>query len=320
MSKLLPLALYKKMYLLREAEKAIQVEYSNNEMKTPMHMSMGNEAIAVGVCAALGKKARVWGTYRSHAIYLARTGNINGFFAELYGKATGPSGGKAGSMHLADPDNGVMMTSAVVGTNIPPALGGAFSSQVLNDGKINVTFFGDGAVDEGVFWESINLASLWRLPVIFVYEDNGLAIHTPTAMRHGYVKVTDIVRQYKCHCLEYDGTDVERICDLTESAVKLIEYGYGPVFMSLKYCRYLEHVGVNEDFDAGYRDKNEFLEWQKKDPVEIQRQRLIDAGPIDTVTEAEDEVTAQIKSAIALAKAAPYPEPEALYKGVYDER
>lgn len=314
----LSLDLYQKMYLLREAEKAIQVEYSNNEMKTPMHMSMGNEAIAVGVCAALGDKARVWGTYRSHAIYLARTGDINGFFAELHGKATGPGGGKAGSMHLADPDKGVMMTSAVVATNISPALGAAFASRTLNDDKINITFFGDGAVDEGVFWESINLASLWQLPVIFVYEDNGLAIHTPTAIRHGYINLADIVKKYKCHCLEYGGTDVKKIYDLTESAIELLEHG--PVFISLKYYRYLEHVGVNEDFGAGYRDKNEFLEWRKEDPVETQRQRLLDAGLIDEVTGIENDVMAQIKSAVAMAKAAPYPKPEALYKGAYDGR
>lgn len=317
MSKLL-LALYKKMYLLREAEKAIQIEYFNNEMKTPMHMSMGNEAIAVGVCAALGDKAQIWGTYRSHAIYLAKTGDVNGFFAELYGKATGPSGGKAGSMHLADPDNGVMMASAVVATNISPALGAAFTSRTLNNGKINVAFFGDGAIDEGAFWESINLASLWRLPVIFVYEDNGLAIHTPTTVRHGYTKVTDIVRQYRCHCQEYNGTDVERVYNLTEFAVEFIKHGYGPVFLSFKYYRYLEHVGVNEDFNAGYRDKNEFLEWQKKDPVETQRQQLIDTGlATDTIIEVENEVVAQIKNAIALAKTVPYPEPDTLCKGVY---
>lgn len=310
------LNLYKKMFLLREVEKEICREYKNDEMKTPMHMSMGSEAIAVGVCAALGDKAQIWGTYRSHAIYLARTGDVNGFFAELYGKVTGPSGGKAGSMHLADPDNGIMMTSAVVATNISPALGAAFASRNLNDSKINIAFFGDGAVDEGAFWESVNLASLWQLPVIFIYEDNGLAIHTPTAMRHGYTNVTDIVKQYKCYCLEYGGTDAQIIYNLAKSAVRLLNYG--PVFMSFKYYRYLEHVGVNEDFDAGYRDKSEFLEWQKKDPVEIQRQRLIDAGLTDMVIEIENGIIDQIKNAVVLAKTAPYPEPEALYKGVCD--
>lgn len=317
MSKLL-LALYKKMYLIRESENEICREYKNDEMKTPMHMSMGEEAITVGVCAALGDKARVWGTYRSHALYLARTGDINGFFAELYGKVTGPGGGRAGSMHLADPDKGVMAASAVVATTIPPALGAAFASRILSDGKINVAFFGDGAADEGAFWESINMASLWQLPVIFVYQDNGLAIHTPTTRRHGYNNVADIVRRYRCHCLEYGSTDVVEIFKMTKSAVAHLKNG--PVFMSFKYYRYLEHVGVNEDFNAGYRDKKEFLEWQKIDPVDTLKQRLIDNGFIDSVAQIEIEALAQIKNAVAEAKKAPYPAPEALYEGVYNEK
>lgn len=310
------LDLYKKMYLIREAEKAIQTEYSNDQMKTPMHMSMGEEAIAVGVCAALGDRAQVWGTYRSHATYLARTEDVNGFFAELYGKATGPGGGRAGSMHLADPDKGVMLTSAVVATSISPALGAAFTSQVLNDGKINVTFFGDGAVDEGAFWESINLASLWKLPVIFVCEDNGLAIHASTTIRHGYENLTNIIKQYKCHCVAYDGTDVHKIFNMAKSAIDHLKNG--PVFMSFKYYRYLEHVGVREDFNAGYRDRSEYLEWMKKDPVATQRQRLLDANMVNAVTEIENNVMAQIKNAIELAKTAPYPENETIYEGVYD--
>lgn len=311
------LDLYKKMYLIREAEKAIQLEYPNDEMKTPMHMSMGEEAIAVGVCAALGDRAQIWGTYRSHAIYLAQTGDIDGFFAEMYGKATGPGGGKAGSMHLADPDKGLMMTSAVVATNISPALGGAFTSQILNNNKINVAFFGDGATDEGPFWESVNLASLWKLPVIFVCEDNGLAIHASTAIRRGYKNLIDLIKQFNCYCLEYDGTDVEKIFEMTKSAIDHLKDG--PVFMSLRYYRYLEHVGVREDFNAGYRSRDEFLEWNKIDPIAIKREELIKAGLEKDVNIIQTDVLNQIQLALELAKNAPYPEPEELYKGVYDE-
>lgn len=314
---LLLLDLYKKMFLLREAEKAIQAEYCNDEMKTPMHMSMGSEAIAVGVCAALGDVAQVWGTYRSHAIYLARTGDVEGFFAELYGKSTGPGGGRAGSMHLADPDKGVMMTSAVVATSISPALGGAFASKVLNDGKINVAFFGDGATDEGAFWESVNLASLWQLPVILVCEDNGLAIHTPTTVRRGYDSLGEMLKEFRCHFLEYAGTDVQQVYNLAIIAIEHCDYR--PVILSFKYYRYLEHVGVNEDFNAGYRSKDQFLEWKKNDPIDIQRKKLISAGLAEETAKAEFDVLDQIKDAIALAKAAPYPAPEELHSGVYNE-
>jgi len=317
MSKL-ALDLYKKMYLIREAEKEIRAEYKNDEMKTPMHMSMGEEAIVVGVCAALRNKARIWSTYRSHAIYLARTGDLNGFFAELYGKATGPSGGKAGSMHLANPGKGVMMASAVVGTNISPALGAAFASQTLKDGKINVTFFGDGAVDEGTFWESVNLASLWKLPILFIYEDNGLAIHTSTAVRHGYANLMNIVKQYNYHCLEYNGTDVQKIFNMTRSAVKQMKKG--PVFMAFKYYRYLEHVGPNEDFHAGYRDKKDFIKWQKKDSLAVQRKRLMNTGLETKIIKIENKITDQIKNAVKPAKNAPYPPPKSLYEDIYNEK
>ena len=263
------LVLYGKMFLSRKAEEKIREEYKNDEMKTPMHMSMGEEAIAAGVCTALGQKAQIFSTYRTHAAYLTHTEDIKSFFAELYGKGSGSGGGKGGSMHLADPKKGVMFSSAVVGTNISPALGAAFANRYFKNKKIAVAFFGDGAVDEGVFWESINMALLWKLPVLFVYEDNGFAIHTSISLRHSYKNLAQIVKSFGYQVLEYSGTDVEKIFQLVKSSLK--KFNDGPVFMSLKYYRYLEHVGTEEDFGAGYRDKKEFLKWRRNDPVEMQR-------------------------------------------------
>lgn len=313
----IPLTLYRKMYLIRKAEEKIQKEYNKDEMKTPMHMSMGEEAIAAGVCTALEGRHQIFSTYRSHAVYLAATEDINGFFAELYGKASGPSGGKAGSMHLADPEKGVMFSSAVVATNIAPALGNAFANRYLGNNKIAVVFFGDGAVDEGVFWESINLACLWKLPVLFVYEDNGLAIHTRTSLRHSYANLASIVRQFGCHCVEYHGTEAEKIFSLTNSALEHLKSG--PVLISLRYYRYLEHVGINEDFQADYRPKGEFLSWQRKDPVDTQREILLKAGLENEVIKTEESILHQIEQAVILAKNAPFPEPQDLYRGVYNE-
>jgi len=312
------LDLYRKMYLSRKAEERIQAEDKNNEMKTPMHMSMGEEAIAAGVCTALGKRVQVFSTYRSHAVYLATTEDLDGFFAELYGKATGPGGGKEGSMHLADPDKGVIFSSAVVATNISPALGTAFANRQLGKNKIAVTFFGDGAIDEGVFWESINLACLWKLPVLFIYEDNGLAIHTPASIRHIYTNLADIVKKIGCPTAEYEGTDAEKIFQLTTSALKHLKSG--PFFMSLKYYRYLEHVGVREDFNAGYRSKEEFLKWQKIDPIDTQRTRLIKLELEDKVLSLEKKVLKDIDNAVAQAKVALFPRPKELYHEIYDEQ
>ena len=312
------LLLYKKMYLSRKTEEKIQAEDKNDEMKTPKHMSMGGEAIAVGVYMALGERAQVFSTYRNHAIYLAATEDSEGFLAELYGKSTGPGGGKAGSMHMANPEKGVIFSSAVVSTNISPALGVAFANRQLGNDKIAVTFFGDGAVDEGVFWESINLACLWKLPVLFVYEDNGLAIHTSTAIRHSYNNLAAIVEKFGCHTIEYGGTDVEEIFRLTTSALQHLKSG--PVLMSLKYYRYLEHVGVNEDFKAGYRPKEELLRWQKIDPVDTQRARLVKLGLEDEVIKLEKEVSKNVEKALRLAKTAPFPKAKELYSGIYYER
>lgn len=311
------LILYRKMYLIRKAEETIQKEYGKDEMKTPMHMSMGEEAIASGVCTALEGRHQVFSTYRSHAVYLAATEDVDGFFIELYGKAGGPADGKAGSMHLADPDKGVVFSSAVVATNIAPALGNAFANRHLGNNKIAVVFFGDGAVDEGVFWESINLACLWKLPVLFVYEDNGLAIHTHTTSRHSYANLAAIVKQFGCHCLEYHGTEVKEIFNMTRSALEHLKFG--PVFISLKYYRYLEHVGIGEDFQAGYRSKKEFLKWQGKDPVDIQRAILVKARFENEVIKIEESVLRQIEQAIVLAQNASFPESQDLYKGVYNE-
>lgn len=318
----LKLELYESMYCMRTAERAIQQEYQNNKMKTPMHMSMGEESIIAGICIALKGRAKFYGTYRSHALHIGVTGETDGFFAELYGKATGPAGGKAGSMHLASPDHDLIMTSAVVGTTIPVAVGGAFREKYMNTDKVAVVFFGDGAVDEGVFWESLNLACLWKLPVLFVCEDNGLAIHTPTSVRRGYNSLGAIASQYNCSVYDYssDGQPgVSGIHAMAENAYADIQYRKTPALAIIPYYRYLEHVGVNEDFDAGYRSRNEFERWLEKDPIKLLRQELLNQNQEDEVVSIEKGVDEKISVSIQKAKDAPFPKPEDLYKGLYNE-
>lgn len=321
MQKDLKLELYQSMYRMRTAEQAIQREYPHNEMKTPMHMSIGEEGIIAGICTALKGKAKFYGTYRSHALYIAATGETDGFFAELYGKATGPAGGKAGSMHLASPDHGLTMTSAVVGTTIPVAVGGAFREKYIGTDKIAVVFFGDGAVDEGVFWESLNLACLWNLPIMFVCEDNGLAIHTTTFLRRGYKSLGKIAEQYNCLVYDYTFTqpDVLAIHTIAEKAYSNIQRLKMPALAIIPYYRYLEHVGINEDFDAGYRSRDEFEYWFKKDPIALLRQELINQHQENAMIAIEETIDQQIAISIQKAKDAPFPEPAELYRGVYSE-
>lgn len=311
------LRLYKKIYLIRKSELEIIKYYPDNDMKTPCHMSMGEEAIVVGVLDAIGQKSQVYATYRSHSAFLAKTQDTDFFFAEMYGKDTSPLKGKGGSMHLCHPQYDFMGTSAIVASNIPIAVGAAFANKMKLRDKVVVVFFGDGAIDEGVFWESLNIACLKRLPIIFVCEDNGLAVHTSTSIRRGYDSIIDIISKFNCFILESDSTDVKVIYDLASQA---LEYSHKhPVFMNLKYYRYLEHVGVEADFNAGYRTKQEFEKYIKehKDPIELQRLRLLDLIGKYKVEEIEKEIDNKITQSIFRAKNAQLSNYKDAYKDVF---
>jgi TPP-dependent pyruvate/acetoin dehydrogenase alpha subunit len=310
--------LYKKVYLIRRAEEKIREHYNEDEMKTPMHMSMGEEAIAVGVCHSLKADSQIFGTYRSHAIYLAKTGDTDNFFAEMYGKDTSLQKGKGGSMHLCVPESGFMGTSAIVGSIIPVAVGAAFANKRNGNGKLVAVFFGDGATDEGVFWESLNVACLMKLPILFVCEDNGLAVHTPKSLRHGHNPIANIVSQFNCNVFKEKTTDVEVIYELTCNAIRLLKETQKPCFLHLEYYRYLEHVGINEDFNAGYRSRDEFEEWYKVDPVNLQRKKLLELGYNEAeIQKMERDIDAQVEKSVELAQRAPFPDKSELYKEIY---
>lgn len=312
----LNIALYRKLYLIRQAEEAIRANYADDKMKTPMHMSAGGEAICVGVCEALRPQDQILGTYRSHGIYLAKTGETDQFFAEMYGKATGMARGKGGSMHLTNVEGGLICTSAIVGTTIPVAVGAAYANKMKKNGKVVAVFFGDGAIDEGVFWESINSACSMKLPLLFVCEDNGFAVHIPKHQRHGYKLITDLVSQLDCSVYSESSTDAEVIYNLTKRAIDGLKDNR-PAFLHLKYYRYLEHVGINEDFNQGYRDRAEYDEWRKKDPVELQRRKLLQWCSEGEIRKTEQAIDGQIAASVKRADDAPFPGPEELYKDVY---
>lgn len=314
------LRLYNQMYLIRRAEEFIVRHYPDDEMKTPMHMSMGQEAVAVGVCHALGANGQVFGTYRSHALFLAMTGDSERFFSEMYGKVTGTARGKAGSMHLAAPEHGLMTSSAIVGTNIPLAVGAAFANKRQSNGKISCAFFGDGALSEGVFWESLNAACVMRLPVLFVCEDNGLAIDTKPEVRQGFKDIGDVVGQFDSSVFQVDSTDVELLSSLTSDAIKAIKMDGRPSFLHLKCYRYLSHVGTEEDFQLGYRSRDEYEEWLERDPLLLQRNRLLSIGWTESaLAKEESKISAPLEECLRRAQAAPFPGDEELYSGVFHE-
>jgi len=328
----LGLQLYKTVHLIRSAENGIIKYYNEDDMKTPMHMSMGEEAITAGICHALGKKNQVFGYYRSHALYISKTNETEQFFGEMYGKVTGCVRGKGGSMHLAAPEHGLMMISAVVSSTIAPAVGAAFANKMKKNGKIVASFFGDGAVEEGVFFESLNMACLMKLPIIFVCQDNGLAVDVTASERQGFKSIVKVVSSFDCHIIESQSTDTQEIYDLTKKAMELIKKTKKPVFMHLKYYRMLQHIGIISDFDKdsprpkggfereGYRSKKEYNTWMLKDPVKVLRQKLVRLGmPVTIIEKIEKNNVAQVEQSIARAKKAPFPKAGELFEHIYAE-
>ncbi|MFC1606556.1 thiamine pyrophosphate-dependent dehydrogenase E1 component subunit alpha [Candidatus Latescibacterota bacterium] len=313
--------LYKQLYLIRKSEELIIKYYPENEMKNPMHMSMGQEANAVGVCEALDACDQVLGTYRSHALFLAKTDDPDMFFGEMYGRANGTAKGKAGSMHLSCPEKGALVSSAIVGGCISVSAGVAFANKIKKNGRISCVFFGDGAMDEGTFWESINIASTMGLPVLFVLEDNKYAIHTKQDKREGYESITNVIDTFKCNVFKDDTNDVESIYRTAQEAIdKIYETGQ-PSFIQLECYRYLQHVGISEDFTAGYRPKTEFDKWYKRDCVKVQRNKLIEIGySLGEIEKIEDAIDNRLEDSIQKSKIAAFPNIEDLYTGVFYEK
>jgi TPP-dependent pyruvate/acetoin dehydrogenase alpha subunit len=315
------LDLYKGLFLARRSEEYIIKHYPEDLMRTPMHMSMGQEFICVGVCVALEGKADVFASYRSHAAFLAQTRDTDRFFGELYGRTTGTADGKSGSMHLAQPERGHILSSGVVASQISVALGAAFANRQLNTGRTAVAFFGDGAVDAGVFWEAINSASLFHLPVLLVCEDNDLAVNTRRSERHAFKSLGEVAAHFGCDVYEDNSNDVESVYTLARSAAELAHRTRRPALLDIKCCRYLEHVGIGKDWNTGYRDEATFQkEWFSRDSLAVQRRRLLAQGVSEaTILAVETDVEQAIQESVKRASLAPVPARERLYAGVFHE-
>jgi TPP-dependent pyruvate/acetoin dehydrogenase alpha subunit len=308
-------SLYRDLYRIRRVEEQIAAVYPTDVIKSPVHLSIGQEAVSVGVCAALRPDDVVFGTYRSHALYLAKGGDLRRMLAELYGKVTGCAKGKGGSMHLVDVASGTFGTSAVVGTTIPNAVGYAYALRLRREPRVVASFFGDGAVDEGVFYESLNFAALKRLPVLFVCENNGYAIHTRQSQRQARPDVCARAEAMGIPAEQIPDGDPERIAAAARERVAALREGAGPFLLECLTYRWKEHVGPGEDWQLGYRSSSEAERWLREDPIP----RL--AGRLATELRAriEREVEAEIKDAFAFAESSPFPGPEELHRDVFRE-
>jgi len=257
---------YQAMRIRLVEEKIIEL-YPSDLIQSPVHLSIGQEAVAVGVCANLNSDDWVFINYRGHAFYFAKGGPMPEFFAELMGKKDGQSKGKAGSMHLASPKQGIMGASAIVGSTIPHAVGAALMSKIKNENRIFVTNFGDGALEQGVFHESLNFASLNKVRILFLCEDNNLAVHSPKSERQSF-SLESLVASYGIPFYEIEeGYDFLKVQQKSKIAIDDVRNSNRPVFLKINTARYKEHVGPGEDFSAGYRNENEINKWKKLDPL-----------------------------------------------------
>lgn len=306
---------YRSLYRIRRIEEEVARIYPTDKIKSPVHLSIGQEAVAVGVCEALRPQDIVFGTYRSHAIYLAKGGSAKAMMAELYGKATGCAKGKGGSMHLIDTEHGVMGTSAVVGTTVPNAVGYAYAMKLKKQDVVVVSFMGDGATDEGVFHESLNFAALKKLPIIFVCENNQYAIHTHQALRQAKTNIAEKAETYGMVSKKIEDNDVMDVYENMKDAVGKIKSGEGPFFFECMTYRWKEHVGPNEDFQLGFRSEEEAEPWIKNDPQEKLSKQL----DVSVREEIQNEVEAEILEAITFAEESPFPKPEELFSHVFKE-
>jgi TPP-dependent pyruvate/acetoin dehydrogenase alpha subunit len=327
--------LYRSLYRIRRLEEQVARVYPTDKIKSPVHLSIGQEAVSVAICAALTPQDVVFGTYRGHALYLAKGGDMKRMVAELYGKATGCTKGKGGSMHLIAPDQGMMGTSAVVGTTIANAIGYAYAlryrrrsvgrvsnvpafRQVKNlphNNAIVASFFGDGATEEGVFAESLNFAVLKRLPILFICENNRYAIHTHQRLRQGRPAICERVRAHGVPAERLEGNDILHLCGRARNVVAEVRSGEGPWFLEVLTYRWKEHVGPNEDYHLGYRTMAEAEPWIGTDPV----RQLAAALDPNTRARLEAEVEEEIAAAFAFAEASPFPDPEELFEDVFKE-
>jgi TPP-dependent pyruvate/acetoin dehydrogenase alpha subunit len=307
--------LYRSLYRIRRVEEEIARAYPSDKIKSPVHLSIGQEAVSVGVSEALGPRDVVYGTYRGHALYLARGGDLREMIAELYGRATGCTGGKGGSMHLIAPQCGVMGTSAVVGTTIANAVGHAYALRYRREDAMVASFFGDGATEEGVFAESLNFAALKRLPILFVCENNQYAIHTHQSRRQAVPDICQRARACGLPAERVDGDDMLDLVGRARDVVARIRAGGGPWFLEVMTYRWREHVGPGEDYQLGYRTQEEAAPWVARDAV----RRLAGLLAPDERTAIEKHVEQEIAGAFAFAEASPYPGAAELTSDVFKE-
>lgn len=312
--------LLRDMVRIRRVEETLAELYPSGDMRTPTHFSIGQEAVAVGVCGALRRDDVVYSGHRCHAHYLAKGGDLHAMVAELYGRETGCARGRGGSVHLNDPEAGVIASSAILGQTMAVAVGTALAFTMDGRDQVAVTFFGDGTVEEGIFHETLNFAVIRRAPVLFVCENNGFSTHTRLEVRQpASVSIHARAASYGMPSRLVDGNDVFAVHAAARDAVAHARGGAGPFFLECTTYRWREHVGPQWDYDKGYRTKAEVDAWIARCPIRRASERLLSEGVSTPERIAAMARASQIEvdEAVAAARAASFPAVEDLTLGTY---
>ena len=314
--------LYYSMLRIRMVEERIAELYSEQEMRCPVHLSIGQEAVAVGVCEHLQKNDIVMSAHRAHAHYLAKGGNLKEMLAELYGKSTGCAMGKGGSMHLIDLKSGFFGAVPIVGSTIPIAVGVAWAFKMKKSTNIVTVFLGDGATEEGVFFESLDFASLKNVPILFVCENNFYSVYSNLKVRQApQRKISGLAESHGIKTYSGYGNDVIKVSEITHDAINYIKNNKAPVFIELETFRWLEHCGPNDDDDLGYREHGELNKWIEKCPLESYKNEIIKKGLVDDkeIFKMREKINIEINDAFKFAKESSFPDLDVMNQHIYKD-
>ena len=309
-----------RMLRIRRFEEEVIRMVSRAEIVGAAHSYIGQEAVAVGACLALRDDDYITGNHRSHGHPIAKGGDVRRAMAELLGKKTGYCKGKGGSMHLADFSIGILGESGILGSSIPTAVGAALGSHLQGNDRVAVAFFGDGAANEGSFHESINLAAIWKLPVVFLCENNQYAVTSSIRDMIPTDSIADRAVAYNIPGVLVDGQDVMAMHQAVTLAVARARAREGPSLVEGRTYRYEEHsLGLGRIVKALYRTDEEIEQWKRRDPIQVHKELLLSGGFADQaeLDRVEDEVTGQIAEALEFARSSPYPDPSDLYEDLF---
>jgi pyruvate dehydrogenase E1 component alpha subunit len=312
------LDIHRRMVRIRIFEETAGKLMEDGKIPGALHLYVGQEAVAAGVMTHLADDDWITSTHRGHGHLIAKGGEFGPMFAELYGRATGYCKGKGGSMHISNMTLGMLGANGIVGAGPPIAVGAGFSNKFRKTDRVAVTFFGDGASNEGSFHEAANMAALYRLPVLFVCENNGYGEFTPQAKHQAVVDVADRAAGYGMPGVIVDGMDAIAVYEAAEIAIQRARDGAGPTLLECKTYRFFDHVGVR-GMGLKYRSDEELAEWRRRDPITLLEEKLAEQNILsaEDARRVHDQANTEVQEAVRFADSSPMPDPDSLLEDVY---